>query len=234
MKWHGVIDFTPAAPGTATNTAGSLRNVIIHKGTTFPTGTSIPQAGQVFFYTGASTVSIPSNTMCQYDGSNWTAIATGIGSSGYSGVSGYSGRSGYSGYSGISGYSGTSGYSGISGYSASATRMLLWYIPGDAAIGTELSARITVPFAATITRARAYAKTAPTGANLIFDIAKNSTSIWNSTPANRVTIVATNNSGTQTSFDTTSISATDYLTVDVDQIGSTLPGSDITVSLELS
>ena len=134
MKWNGVIDFASAASGPQTNTAGNLRNVVMHKGATFPTGISIPQLGQLFFYTGAPLgTSILSNTLCEYTGSDWQAIATGIGSSGYSGagISGYSGTSGYSGINpGASGYSGISGYSGSGGGSGSGSIFGDWVTTG--------------------------------------------------------------------------------------------------------
>lgn len=83
------------------------------------------------------------------------------------------------------------------------------------------------------------AKTAPTGADLIFDILKSSdggstfTSLWTSNPSNRPKIVATNKTGSQTSFDTTSVSAGDLFRIDILQIGSSSPGQDITVQLLL-
>jgi len=83
-----------------------------------------------------------------------------------------------------------------------------------------------------ITRAFAYANTAPTGANLIFDMNKNGTSIWASTQANRLTITATNQTGSQTSFDTTALTQDDILSIDVDQTGSTIAGADAVVYLK--
>jgi len=77
MKWNGIVDFSPSAPSTVTNTAGNVRNLVVHKGGTFPTGTSIPQAGQIFFYTGTSTASTPSNTMFNYTGASWATMGGG-------------------------------------------------------------------------------------------------------------------------------------------------------------
>lgn len=108
-------------------------------------------------------------------------------------------------------------------------RVLMWYIGGDAETGTNVSARLTVPFSGTIRRARAYSKTAPTGSALIFDINKNGTSIWGSTQG--VQIAAGENTGNETSFDTTSVAVDDYFTLDIDQIGSSTAGADITVEL---
>jgi hypothetical protein len=84
-----------------------------------------------------------------------------------------------------------------------------------------------------IVKAFINAKTPPTGAALIIDIKKNGTSIWNSTPANRLQLAATASTGTQTSFDTTTVAEGDLFTIDVAQVGSTVPGQDVTVQLLL-
>lgn len=72
-----------------------------------------------------------------------------------------------------------------------------------------------------------------TGATFVVDVNKDGTSIWASTQANRATIIpATNaNTGNFTAFDTTTIANASYLTVDVDFIGSTVAGSDLTVQI---
>jgi hypothetical protein len=75
------------------------------------------------------------------------------------------------------------------------------------------------------------AKTGPTDADLICDINLNGTSIWNSNQGNRITIPDGSTTGTQTNFDTTVVSAGDQLTIDIDQIGATIAGQDITVVL---
>lgn len=72
-------------------------------------------------------------------------------------------------------------------------------------------------------------ETAPTGASLIVDVNKNGTSIFATTPANRPTIAASGTSGTSGTPDTTSVADGDYLTFDIDQVGSTIPGSDLLV-----
>lgn len=84
----------------------------------------------------------------------------------------------------------------------------------------------------TIVKAYGYVKTAPVGANIIIDILKNSGSIWNSNPSNRLTILAGAQSANQTSFDVTSLAEGDTLTMNIAQIGSTTPGADLTVELK--
>lgn len=92
-------------------------------------------------------------------------------------------------------------------------------------------ARFRFPFAATIQGISAAIATAPTGANLIIDINKNGSTIFTN-QANRPTIVAgTNEDAEVTNMDITSMAIGDYLTVDIDQIGSTVPGADLTVMI---
>ena len=100
------------------------------------------------------------------------------------------------------------------------------------ATGTSMSAVLIVPKALTITKAYAYVKTAPTGAAIVVDINKNGTSIWNATPANRLTIAAAGVSGNQTSFDTVALAEGDILTIDLDTVGSSVAGANLTVALK--
>ena len=111
------------------------------------------------------------------------------------------------------------------------TKTLLWFVKGDAEVLGNISARIDVDFDGNITKAKAYAKEAPTGSGLIFDINKNDSTIW-STQEDRLNIIATGNIGSTTVFDTTTFVVDDYFTLDIDAIGSSAPGSDITVELE--
>ena len=113
-----------------------------------------------------------------------------------------------------------------------ATKTIVWIIQGGQAVDTELSGRPYIDVDGTITNARAYAKTAPTGAALLFDINMNGATIW-STQTNRLTIAAGANSGTTTTFNTTAITSGSYFTLDVDQVGSTVAGSDITIALTI-
>lgn len=74
--------------------------------------------------------------------------------------------------------------------------------------------------------------TAPTGAAVIVDVNKNGTSIFG-TQANRPTIAVSTNSATVGAFTATTLTDGDYLTVDIDQIGSTVAGSDLTVVIRM-
>jgi len=85
----------------------------------------------------------------------------------------------------------------------------------------------------TITGVRASVGTAPAGAAIIIDVNKNGTTIF-TTQANRPTIAAAaNTSGNVTNADVTTIAAGEYLTIDIDQIGSTTAGADLTVQIEV-
>lgn len=73
--------------------------------------------------------------------------------------------------------------------------------------------------------------TAPTGQALIVDVNKNDTTIY-TTQSNRPTIAAgANSGGPGAAPDVTSLVAGDYLTVDIDQVGTTVAGSDLVVSV---
>jgi hypothetical protein len=74
--------------------------------------------------------------------------------------------------------------------------------------------------------------TAPTGASLIVDVNKNGTSIYG-TQANRPTIAASANAATVGAHTATTVTDGDYITVDVDQVGSTVAGSNLVVVIRM-
>lgn len=85
----------------------------------------------------------------------------------------------------------------------------------------------------TISSVWASVGTAPTGSSIIVDINKNGTTIF-TTQANRPTIaIGAAYSGNVTNMDITSLSAGDYITIDIDQIGSTVAGADLTVCVRM-
>lgn len=73
--------------------------------------------------------------------------------------------------------------------------------------------------------------TAPTGASVIVDVNKNGTSIFATTQANRPTIAASAFAGTSGAPDTTSWASGEYLQFDIDQIGSTIAGAVLTITV---
>lgn len=93
--------------------------------------------------------------------------------------------------------------------------------------------RLYVPWSCTIQNVTASVGTAPTGADLIVDVNLDGSTIF-STQGNRPTIAASAYADLSSTPDTTAISADSYLTVDVDQIGSTVAGADLVVQLEIT
>lgn len=93
--------------------------------------------------------------------------------------------------------------------------------------------RFRFPFSATIEGVSAAVNTAPTGADIILDINKNGVSIF--PISTKPTIVATAfDSGVEVVPDDSAILTGDYLQVDIDQVGSIVPGSDLTVFIRYS
>lgn len=107
-------------------------------------------------------------------------------------------------------------------------------VTGGLTTGNNQTIAWIVPQGMTIIKAYAYVKTAPTGASILVDINKNGTSIWATNQVNRLAITAASHTGDQTSFDITSLTDGDILTLDIDQVGSTITGADLTVILKCS
>jgi hypothetical protein len=112
-----------------------------------------------------------------------------------------------------------------------ATGHLVANLPGTVATGAG-AARFYNKLGRTLTVYKAWASvgTAPTGASLIVDINKNGTTIF-TTQANRPTIAAGTNFAESGTPAVTTWADGDYVTFDVDQIGSTVAGSDLVVAL---
>lgn len=83
---------------------------------------------------------------------------------------------------------------------------------------------------ANITAIRVSVDTPPTGGDIIVDVNKNGSSLY-TTQLNRPTIPAGQNTVLATLPDTVGLLEGDYLTMDIDQIGSTNPGKDLTVQV---
>jgi len=106
---------------------------------------------------------------------------------------------------------------------------LVYTVVGTLTVNTDQAFALQPSQTLTIEEVRIVVKTAPTGASLIVDVNVNGTSIFNVTPANRPTITATNTEGTSGAPDTTALAKDDDITIDIDQIGSTVAGADLTV-----
>ena len=99
--------------------------------------------------------------------------------------------------------------------------------PGALYVSTGVQ-RFRFPFAATILGVSAAVNTAPTGAAIIMDVNKNGTTIF-TTQGNRPQIAASAyaTAAEVTNMDVVSFAAGDYCTLDLDQVGSTVAGSEL-------
>lgn len=115
-----------------------------------------------------------------------------------------------------------------------ANAYIYFVVPEDTLeAGTDKVGRFPIDFNGDIVEVLATVSTAPVGSTIIADVKKNGTSIWNTTPGNRVTIAEAANSGKQTSFDFPAVIQGDYLTMDIAQIGSTTPGTNLVVRVTI-
>ena len=80
---------------------------------------------------------------------------------------------------------------------------------------------------------RATVGTAPSGSSIVIDINLSGTTIF-TTQANRPTVAdGAVTSGKISTMDITTVPAGSYLTVDIDQVGSSAPGANLTVQVEV-
>ena len=115
----------------------------------------------------------------------------------------------------------------ISDATLSNIKGISFYIDGEQEIGLKASA--IAPMALTVQEVRLAVDVAPTDAALIVDIKKNGTTIFD--PTAKPQIAATATSGTSAAPDVTAIAVGDKITAEVTQIGSTLPGEDLSVTV---
>ena len=123
------------------------------------------------------------------------------------------------------------GTDGTNGTNATAHNLLPFSKAGVQAVAVG-SQRLYIERTMTITHVRASVGTAPVGASLIVDVNKNGTTIFTN-QANRPTIAAAGFTASAPGIDVTTLAAGDFLTVDVDQIGSSVAGSDLVVTVEV-
>lgn len=105
--------------------------------------------------------------------------------------------------------------------------------PGQLTAGDEVT--LILPLAQTVisTWGKIYAATVPTGADLVIDILQNGTSIYATTTANRPTVTDADADGWGAvgEPDTVALSAGDRITAVVLAVGSTVAGSDVSLTL---
>ena len=108
-----------------------------------------------------------------------------------------------------------------------AVREALWVVGGTLATGTGVDPR-RINEEIFIIDAAIVVDTAPTDASLIVDVHLNGTTIF-TTQGNRPTILTTATDSGLAVPDVTAAAGGDVLTVDIDQIGSTVAGADLAV-----
>jgi len=112
-------------------------------------------------------------------------------------------------------------------------RTYVWFVKGTVATGTEQGATFRIKRATTIEDIELHVKTAPTGAALIVDINDGGTTVFDEGDSGtrpEIDISGTTEDDNH-AFSDTALAATTELTMDIDQVGSTVAGADLTVLL---
>lgn len=122
----------------------------------------------------------------------------------------------------------------IAGEGGSAKPLLLWTFAGNLGVGASpLRIYNTAANGFQIQKVFLSVNTPPTGASVIVDVHKNGTTIF-TTQANRPQVAEGQYTGQSTAIDVTSWGVGEYLTVEVDQVGPTVPGANLTVQVIVS
>lgn len=115
------------------------------------------------------------------------------------------------------------------GGSGGTERGIAFYIDGELEVGTDVVSFIA-PCALTVTGGKLEVSTAPTGADLVCDVLKNGVSMY-TTQSNRPTIAAGNTSASIIVPDVTTIAQWDRITLQIDVVGSTVTGANLSLTL---
>lgn len=110
---------------------------------------------------------------------------------------------------------------------AALKKSLAFFIGGGLSVETGAMS-VIIPESMTITEIRLAVDAAPTDASLIIDVNIDGTTAY-TTQANRPTITSGNISATAADPDVTALSAGDKLSIDIDQVGSTVAGESLSV-----
>jgi hypothetical protein len=112
----------------------------------------------------------------------------------------------------------------------SGQRTILIPVDGILAAIANATYEIIVPYDMEIVEVFVNVKTAPTGADLIIDVNLDGTTIF-TTQGNRPTITATNKTGYSPAPDVVALPKNSAVSVDLDQVGSTIAGADLVVEI---
>lgn len=120
----------------------------------------------------------------------------------------------------------------LAGGSACETRAIVFVVSGALSVGA-IPYRIHAPMALAITNVTCTVGTAPTGASLIVDVNVNGLTIF-TTQANRPTVAAGAQDDLASAPDLVNVAQDDVLTIEIDQVGSTVTGSDLVVQVRFT
>ena len=110
----------------------------------------------------------------------------------------------------------------------------LLFSTGDSILFVKTgTGRYKAPIACTLVSVTATCGVEPTDADVIVDVNKDAVTMF-TTQGNRPTVPDGTFEGAKATPDVTAIAVADLITVDIDQIGSTLPGENLTVILEIT
>lgn len=90
-----------------------------------------------------------------------------------------------------------------------------------------------VPFNCTVLGVRGYMGTAPAGSAAVFDVNRNGVTIFGTQALRPQAAAGSQTIAETTGMTVTSLTAGDVLTVDIDQVGSTTAGSDLTLVIRI-
>lgn len=123
----------------------------------------------------------------------------------------------------------TTGSSSGTTTTTSSTTPIIPYVRTGALTVVSGVTRFRWPISATLVGVSLAVNTAPTGASIIVDVNKNGTSVFTNANSRPIITASSFASTTEASPDNFSMVQGDYMTVDIDQVGSTIAGSDLTV-----
>ena len=110
--------------------------------------------------------------------------------------------------------------------------IITFSISGDLAVGLK-NHRFYPPFDITISDMVLSVGTAPTGAAILVDVNRSGTTIF-TTQGNRPTVAVSGFVDTAAVPDVTTVTTSQYLQVEVDQVGSTVAGADAVLTIRAS
>ena len=118
----------------------------------------------------------------------------------------------------------------LAGSTSTVKTTLSFAVVGTLTTGNDKAPTLLAPCALTIDKVKVVVKTAPTGAALIIDVNKGGTTIF-TTQGSRPSIAIGDTVDDSDTPDVTALAEGDKLTIDIDQIGSTIAGADLTVEV---